>query len=504
MTGPAQPHRRRRKSRSRGEDGAVAATPQAPGARAGTPRYLASQADIASPAEREARSLGGAHEAPTPTPLGRLGALAAAGAPSPGVPLDANARARGEQRLGALPQVRVHRDSPLAARFGANALTWNGNIHFAPGAYAPGTPSGDRLIGHELTHVAQQRGGADVAQFDLGMSLPVSLGAFDINMVSQTVGAQTGMAGTISFTPLDTAPYTTRLGLTQAIAMSEMTSSTMDPRDQSGAPRTQNIGSTNQADVTALLTDNADATATGARPGWRIDAETNTRAAGDERDTFYQDSWATAGSTQYGHVRGPGDVAPTVLWDFPNWSVDSDFDFETAAVSEEDGTVYGALSWGFEVQGGAVQNEYVEAADGASPTYDAALEKFRAHYQHEPMAVYFGTGDAALTGAEQAKIDTAAAWVAANPTTTLRLEGFTDTRGGLAANRNVAADRAAAVSAALVAAGVPAASISTTAWPEPRTDEFGANPADGGTAAQAAQPGNLQANRRVVIHFSTP
>jgi hypothetical protein len=54
--------------------------------------------------------------------------------------------------------VRVH-ESPQVAAMGARAFTRGTNIYFAPGQYAPDTPSGQELLGHELTHVVQQAQG---------------------------------------------------------------------------------------------------------------------------------------------------------------------------------------------------------------------------------------------------------------------------------------------------------------------------------------------------------
>ena len=44
-------------------------------------------------------------------------------------------------------------------RLGAVAYTQGSALHFAPGEYRPGTLDGDRLLGHELVHVTQQRAG---------------------------------------------------------------------------------------------------------------------------------------------------------------------------------------------------------------------------------------------------------------------------------------------------------------------------------------------------------
>jgi hypothetical protein len=58
-----------------------------------------------------------------------------------------------------LSGVRVHPNSAVASSIGARAFTVGRDVAFAPGEYRPGTPDGDRLIGHELAHVVQQAGG---------------------------------------------------------------------------------------------------------------------------------------------------------------------------------------------------------------------------------------------------------------------------------------------------------------------------------------------------------
>jgi hypothetical protein len=58
--------------------------------------------------------------------------------------------------------VRVHADGK-AESIGANAFTQGNAIHFARGKYQPGSGSGQALIGHELTHVVQQRTGQTLA-----------------------------------------------------------------------------------------------------------------------------------------------------------------------------------------------------------------------------------------------------------------------------------------------------------------------------------------------------
>ena len=55
--------------------------------------------------------------------------------------------------------VRIHANSSQAPEVGALAYTQGSDIHFAPGQFNPGTDQGKELLGHELTHVIQQREG---------------------------------------------------------------------------------------------------------------------------------------------------------------------------------------------------------------------------------------------------------------------------------------------------------------------------------------------------------
>ena len=54
--------------------------------------------------------------------------------------------------------VRIHQ-GPQAKSIKALAYTQGNHIHFAPGKYDPNSQAGQKLLGHELTHVVQQRAG---------------------------------------------------------------------------------------------------------------------------------------------------------------------------------------------------------------------------------------------------------------------------------------------------------------------------------------------------------
>lgn len=65
-------------------------------------------------------------------------------------------QARFQRDFGA---VRVHDDArshDLASEIRARAFTAGAHVFFNRGEYRPGTPSGDEVLAHELTHVAQQ------------------------------------------------------------------------------------------------------------------------------------------------------------------------------------------------------------------------------------------------------------------------------------------------------------------------------------------------------------
>lgn len=87
---------------------------------------------------------------------------AISGAQGGGAALDARTRERFGPQLGdSLADVRVHTDAnadALACAVDARAFATGSDVFFARGEHRPGSPDGDRLIAHELTHVVQQRG----------------------------------------------------------------------------------------------------------------------------------------------------------------------------------------------------------------------------------------------------------------------------------------------------------------------------------------------------------
>lgn len=79
-----------------------------------------------------------------------------------GQPLDAKLQQSIGQAMGAdFSRVRVHTDrrsDSLNRSIQAKAFTTGQDVFFRQGAYQPGSPRGQQLIAHELTHVVQQSG----------------------------------------------------------------------------------------------------------------------------------------------------------------------------------------------------------------------------------------------------------------------------------------------------------------------------------------------------------
>jgi hypothetical protein len=77
----------------------------------------------------------------------------------PGASLGSDVRGKMEGQIGAdLTQAKIHtsgESAKAAEGMGARAFTVGNDVHFGSGEFAPGTKEGDRLLAHELTHVAQ-------------------------------------------------------------------------------------------------------------------------------------------------------------------------------------------------------------------------------------------------------------------------------------------------------------------------------------------------------------
>jgi Domain of unknown function (DUF4157) len=93
---------------------------------------------------------------------------------SPGQPLEATTSRRFARHFGrGFGAVRVHTDTiavESARAMDAQAYTVGSEIVFAAGQYQPDTAAGQRLLAHELAHVAQQAGSRSAGRLAIGAS----------------------------------------------------------------------------------------------------------------------------------------------------------------------------------------------------------------------------------------------------------------------------------------------------------------------------------------------
>lgn len=89
----------------------------------------------------------------------------------PGRPLPDNVRQKMESFFNTdFSDVQIHVGQE-ASSIGALAFTQGSHLYFAPGQYNPNSHQGQQLLGHELTHVLQQRAGRVRNPFGSGVAV---------------------------------------------------------------------------------------------------------------------------------------------------------------------------------------------------------------------------------------------------------------------------------------------------------------------------------------------
>jgi outer membrane protein OmpA-like peptidoglycan-associated protein len=224
------------------------------------------------------------------------------------------------------------------------------------------------------------------------------------------------------------------------------------------------------------------------------------RTQGQDVTPNYQENFPTNPNVFYGWLRSPTDVRPASLVDFPGWSQNSDFDFETVAKATDTQAIYGALHWGFQVRAGATTNEYAFALNAESAAFNEALDRFRGFYTHEPIVFYFDTDQSTPLPGEDAKLAGVLSYLSSFSDVVVDIDGYADERGTLGHNKRLSQDRANFIQALAISFGIDPGRIQ-------RVEGHGETTTFSAGSASAA-PGSLRANRRVVMSFhrtaSTP
>ncbi|MGB0659886.1 MAG: eCIS core domain-containing protein [Mangrovicoccus sp.] len=524
MSHKAVPHKgRARRRRGKGQNeartaqptGQTSAQPTAQG-QSTTPRYLktpqrpkAEAADLGSASEREARfgigqGLGHGRQevsqSPQATAMGRAAAQSVAASKTSGKALGPSERAGAEAALGqSFAGIEMHQASPIAAAFGAQALTYDGQIHLAPGMPDLQSPAGQSLLGHELTHVAQQRKyGTTAAQFRIATNssteADTGLGQMNIDFSAAhdgpAGGGSDGMEGTISFTPYATAPYSNRIGLLQ-VADVEVA--------QPGGGRRDHVWGFGEERREGIKTDQ----------GSFVDKVFASVTPGPATEAWYGAEYGSldnsSGSNHFGWNRGANDIGDAVIYDFPSGFAGDVYSFETVAKARDSDAVYGVVRWGFEVTGPATTtNEWydipkITSSGGqasVSDNFTSALANYRDVIQHEPEILYFDTMSDTPSSSELAKLADASSYMNSHSDAHIELSASADTRGSAAYNRALALRRMGSVQAHLIAQGIDPSRIRRLEASAGESHAQGSQ-----DAALRHSAGSYQANRRVTVRF---
>ena len=527
----------------------------AAGSRGGLPRFLQLKVGRAGDArehesERAARSDPAlpATDRPRPLPPRHPSPLAAESG-SRGEALDMRTRRAMESRLGAdFSSVRTHtgaQASLLAKDLGADAFTHGHDVFYGAG-HGPGD---DTLTAHELSHVVQQSGGGvglgaapDAIQRSTNGSFPVANGGFEIDLQTREGGVNTppthsGLDGYIRFVPGEDSPLSNQIEMVQVVKLTDVKGADVQP----GSLPADRAGRGASGEPGILTEDNPD---TGVEGGFFTDVYhggtggAGAAPAGEALSPSFNFQPAAPGTVgSVGQVVQPdfygggtggvlgrtsgfkrsndaADIRSAALYDQPgiaSAAVDLDFVFESVAVAQDKGLDLAAVHWGFGIRSGKVIDEHLSVADGASATFDEAVERHREFYVHEPAVFYFDFDSAVLSASEAARIDDFMPYLLRNTDVIVSLSGSADQVGGSSRyNTNLSLARVDAVEAALLARGLPRSRLdwiavgvgaSTAATADAGTGDQGGDAAVG---ADQSREANRWANRRVVVTFSRP
>jgi outer membrane protein OmpA-like peptidoglycan-associated protein len=371
-------------------------------------------------------------------------------------------------------------------------------------------PKANRVGAQKLAGTAGQ-----LIQRTIDPDYPVTNGEFHVNATPQNAPSGSTRASlpiTIEFEPNTTAPYSNQIGLIQIVR--DINSDTGDNVEPQSLPAARGVDlrtqSTDAPGVEAgYFTDvlhndapSASGTGTDAPEGSSLPpqypfghdaAQPNPTTPGLSRPFSSGASGATVG---YKRSDDPADIKSAELTDAPGSSGNRNFDFETVAKGEDTNTIYGALKWGFEIRSGAIQNDQASVDDSQSATFDAALERHREFYVHEPVIFYFDFDRDTLNAGEAAKIDTFIAYLTRNPDVQVTVTGYADLRGDPDYNLDLSLRRAEAVAGGLRDRGIPQSQINNITIGSGETDVF----TEDATTDQD-RDANRRGNRRVVLTF---
>ncbi len=358
----------------------------------------------------------------------------------PSGPLDETVRQPLEQHLGyPLDHVRVHQgtaSAQAAEQLGARAYTLGNRIYLGSETQSMSSRDRARLLAHEAVHTVQQggaavtpRGGLAISspgdateveakqiadsfdtrgaapasrslalrdalrgrsntqplsrsagpriQRDLTDKYPTAGGEFKLNLKTEShPGAKSGMSGTIKFNASDKAPDSNNIRLLQVARLEDLTT---------GKDYVWTGGEANRNKVMTT----ADK-AKGIEGGYFVDQlygtlKPRTKKTDPAISPYYIDYGNSGPANNYDGSKKGKTVKEASLWDYPGWTVNSRFSFETVAKGADTGHVYGTVMWGFTISDaskGKVEKERAVGRDVTLLTTDKAIENYNKFFRN--------------------------------------------------------------------------------------------------------------------------
>ena len=464
-----------------------------------------------------------------------------------GTALPDSVRAGMERRMGAdFGDVRVHTGQASGRAnlaLGSDAFTYGSDIYYASGR----APGADLVTAHELGHVTQQRsaqrsgtGRAKQIQRIGAGTFPVTNGFFELDMQTRQGKSggpsdHIGLDGYLRFLPKIGAPNSNVIVFTQIAKLTDLSGKDVDaatdsaggqaPRGKLGDPGIRTQDDALRGVVGGFSTDASHASGgVPVAPGSPLSPDYDVSAAAPG-------TTGAVGKTAQPAIRGGGiggdfrqdpgfkrsddeaDMDSATLYDVPGTTDKTGnlkFEFESVVRGTDTEITYGVVKWGFDIIDGVVKNDFLTVQDGASATFDEALQRHMDFYTHEDMTFYFDFDETAIKPDEQAKIDRLLPYLKRNPKAVMSITGEADIRGNADYNRGLALRRAGAVQSAMVASGVPESQVNpitiglgagTRATTNAGTGDMGGDPAVG---ADQDREANRSFNRRVIVTFTNP
>jgi outer membrane protein OmpA-like peptidoglycan-associated protein len=348
-----------------------------------------------------------------------------------------------------------------------------------------------------------QSRGAVVVQRSMAGSFPVTQGIWEMGMITQEGAVKgtgpSGLQGTIKFAPGKDSPYSNHIALIQIVKLTDAGGANVNPASMpSGhAPHLRTTEDKAKGVEGGYFTDvlHNDFTGTG-----------KDAPKGSNLPPNYPFG-PSGGSQVLGFKRSeePADIKAAELFDFPGTTSNTsnlDFSFETVAKGTDSLNVYGSVKWAFGLRAGRVVGESgPHVNDVASATFNAALEKHRDFYVHEPVSFHFLFDSDEMEPGDEAKADSFLDYLRKFPDVRLNLHGFADQRGSVDYNKKLAMRRANKTAQVLIAKGVSADRINPLVA-EGKTTGF----TDDATTNQDREA-NRRGNRTVLCvfeHTATP